>query len=146
MKKQITFTRTGGLSEYQRYMFTVLETWGPQRFQIVTSCFKALFSDMDIKDPNRCAIIAFLLSQKGPASEQLDLDRSLVPAAQSRPLDAEVFEESEHVSDTETISEHEMEIGSEPGMMGKTETVADETDHGIDFLSMIDNQISDARS
>lgn len=57
-----------------------------------------------------------------------------------------MFEESEHVSDTETISEHKTEIGSEPGMMSNTETVTDETDHGIDFLNMIDNQISDARS
>ena len=72
-QNQLTLTCSENHSTYQKKLFGLLKAWGPQKFQILTQCFKALFTEEELSDAEQCATKAFILSNRGVPTLQAPL-------------------------------------------------------------------------
>lgn len=83
-QRQFTLTRRDDLSEYQKAMFDLMQSWGQLRLSLLTCLFKTVFSEEEITDKEACSLKLYALA-KGNIDNPKPLTRTTDPAQAPAP-------------------------------------------------------------
>lgn len=118
-QRQFTLTRRDDLSEYQKAMFDLMQSWGTLRLSLLTCLFKTVFSEEEITDKEACSLKLYALA-KGNIDNPKPATRTTTPAQAPAPA-----VKPEPVASIPTIKE---------------ETPAEEDEGPTDIFAILDAQ------